>query len=182
MSDFKPLSMIGFFLFSFFPFFIIVSLSSNFKIDFKYFEINLYLVLIIIYLILFILTYFFFKKIKNDTNHRHIKIREIKNLNDLILNYILTYVFAFLPLFIDESIKASKSLAMFFLFIILMLIYIRTNLIYLNPIFIMLGLNIFQIIDENGNELIIISKKKYLIKNENIKVVTFNKNVLVDIE
>ncbi len=83
------------------------------------------------------------------------KITGFKDINDMSLEYIITYIFPLLFLnYTDFGVVAGLLI----IFVMIAYIYIRSDLIYMNPILNLLGYNIYKgVVDERN--IIIISKR-----------------------
>lgn len=83
------------------------------------------------------------------------KITEFKDINDMSLEYIITYIFPLLFLnYTDFGVVAGLLI----IFLMIAYIYIRSDLIYMNPILNLLGYNIYKGVADERN-IIIISKR-----------------------
>lgn len=91
------------------------------------------------------------------------KFTEIKNIDFNHLTFIATYI---LPLL---SFTLNDNRDIFFMIILLIFIgaiYIKTNLYYLSPVFILFNIKIYSATDESGEEKIIMTREKKMNKNE----------------
>lgn len=113
-----------------------------------------------------------------DNDGENLKI--IRQKNDVGVTFLVTYVF---PLFIDDINTIRNFIILVSMIIFLILLLLRTNLYYQNPILIMLGYKIYvvQISNpENRNllnkEIIAISREK-LVEGRVIKKKKLSDNV-----
>ncbi len=83
------------------------------------------------------------------------EIRDMEDKSDKFLEYIIAYIIPFLG-FSFDNIPDIVSLAI--VFVIISILYIRSDLIYMNPILNFLGYNLFKA-NSNDSEFMIISKK-----------------------
>jgi len=94
-----------------------------------------------------------------------------------VMSYIVTYIIPFIGL--DLSIFANLfSLCLFFL--MLMIIYINTNLIHINPMMNIFGYHIYEIENISGTIQTIISKKARLVKNDRIEIIMIGDNLFME--
>ena len=123
-----------FFLSSYSPMMIILAILF-------YNTISLYLIAVFFIITgLLFLSIGYMQKIKSPEN---IYIVKKNNVNNSILEYMITYIFPFFIEFNDISIQ--KFIALILFFIILFIVYKSTDLIYINPILNIFGYNIFEI-------------------------------------
>jgi len=100
------------------------------------------------------------------------KITEFENINDIGLEYIITYIFPFL--FINFS-DLSVLLALLVIFWVIGYIYINSDLIYMNPMLNLFGYNIYK--GHTGlGDITIISKRDVEEIRKN-KIVQLSNNV-----
>jgi len=95
-------------------------------------------------------------KISRSFTKRSYEIKEVTDRTSDALNYILPYILAF----VDIDLKKWQDVI--FLIIVLTLVYIvysNSNLIYINPIFILLGIKIYDAKLSTNERIIILSKK-----------------------
>jgi len=92
-------------------------------------------------------------------NERHTFNKIVKTEDDL-LSYIVTYL---LPLLSVNIVQLNSLIMNLALFALLGFIYVKNNLIYLNPLFLFFGYNIF--LTDNG-DIIISNYDIYELKNK----------------
>lgn len=87
-------------------------------------------------------------------NHRKTGcILNISHLDDSIVSYIMTY---FIPLMsLSYNSPLSDYVTNILLFALVMIIYIRMDLLYLNPVFILFGLNVYIIKVSNQDKFLL---------------------------
>jgi len=143
--------------------------SKNFdKITTEYAKIEFYKeivssnlwVLFFIFLILF--SYLTYKKFIAEVNTKSKmpqKFSNIKNIDFNHLTFIATYI---LPLLAFKLDTIKDIIFLFVLLFFIGAIYIKTNLYYLSPVFVLFGLKIFSANDEKGNECILMTQRNRL--------------------
>ncbi|MEM3504431.1 MAG: hypothetical protein QXS81_05085 [Candidatus Micrarchaeaceae archaeon] len=89
-------------------------------------------------------------------NYHHAKITDFENINDMSLEYIIAYIF---PLLFLNYTDWSVFLALLVIFLTIGYIYIRSDLIYMNPILSLFGYNIYKAQTNEGG-IVIISKRE----------------------
>lgn len=102
-----------------------------------------YLLLIIqVISILYMIYFFRFGGVKrNSMNKKIIKVLELRKIKDGTTNYILANV---LPIATIEMDNENKALFVIVLLTLLGYMYVRNNLLYINPIFDLIGVNVYE--------------------------------------
>lgn len=119
------------------PFHSILNASPQ---GFFFFGLSLLIILSIIALLKFLLL----------KGYKESEVSTYSNVGDTIMSYIVTYI---VPLTSIDIQKGNVLLANFFLFLIIAVIYTSNNLIYLNPIFILLKYHV--LLDEKTQKIVI---------------------------
>lgn len=91
-----------------------------------------------------------------------------------LLAYMFSYVFPFLELDLGSYID---SIIILFIFVILAVIYINSNMIYINPMLSVFGYKIYEIISETNDVYILITKKSKLPVGGSLDVYDLGSNV-----
>jgi hypothetical protein len=177
MAGLKLWVKIFLFISSFSPLAIIWGLRfKEYEFNILKWNINaLWLILIIILFSIFLLI-FVLEFSRRSNNPKKVKIKSLENLNRTHVEYLLTYVFAFLP------INTGSILAFVIFMLVLLVVYLKSNLIYVNPLLTILGYNILKINDENENNLIVITRRESFIKGETISLSVLSKDIFVEIK
>lgn len=79
-------------------------------------------------------------------------------MGDNIVSYVMTYIVPLTSL--SYSSSASEYTSNVLLFILIMVLYIRLDLVYLNPVLIILGWNTYHVIETNSDSFLL-TKAKY---------------------
>lgn len=147
---------LDFFLVSFLPLFIILILKASleyqslwknmFNLSLKHIFWLIITILIIIPLIALSLKFLYVIILKKDRRITKC-ITRISDVDDSIVSYIVTYIIPLTSLTYNSSM--SDYIANILLFSVVMIIYIRMDLIYLNPFFILIGLNVYKVTIDN---------------------------------
>ena len=103
-------------------------------------------------------------------NERSYKIKSIEDKNEQAVAYLMTYILPFIT--IGESSR-EEIMATILILIIIAVIYIKLDLIYINPIMLILGYYIYEIELENGTKRTLISSKRLRSYNINDTVCTY---------
>lgn len=86
------------------------------------------------------------------------QIKNIQSQNKEYITYLGTYILPFIAL---ETKSILDIAAYIVLFVTMGLIYIRTNLIFTNPMLLFFGYDLIEITDTNNNKNVCISKYKF---------------------
>lgn len=115
---------------------------------------------VFILMVFIVLSIFAFKKFTSELNSGYglpEQFREVKNMDFNHLTFIGTYILPLLAFTLDSM---RDMIFMVILMTFIGAIYIKTNLYYLSPVFILFGIKIYSAINENGEEKIIMSAEK----------------------
>jgi hypothetical protein len=106
----------------------------------------------------------FFQPIKEKTN-------SFINKNSDVMNYIVTYLIPFLSFNFD---KLNQTIAFAILIFVLAIVYIHSNIFYINPILIISGYKIYEI-----NDKYLIITKLTVKREKRLKLYRIHDNVYV---
>lgn len=146
------------FLSAYIPLFIIMGIKYFFKLIYNmqipYLKLTISIPIIpIITLIVIIILIHYFKKIINNSKsetEKFFDVNRIDEKNDIILTYLVPYFFSFVSINSPE-----EFLCCIVIFIIIFMIYINSEILYINPLFIFSGYNFYKIYSKNTNILLI---------------------------
>ena len=111
---------------------------------------------------------------RRDNNPQIIKVDSIEDLNKVHIEYLLTYVFVFLP---TTNISTFSFLTFL---IVLLIVYLKSNLIYVNPILSLLLYDVVKIKSNNEEIILLTRKKDNIIRNEKLRTSVLSKGVFVE--
>lgn len=155
------------FLVSYIPLFIILLIKNNDN------DVLVYSILILVFVPL-VLIYFMYKSVKNISGD-YVKIDKIENVNRISLEYFVAYIIPFLDFKLNEI---PDALSLIILLLFMCFIYVKSDLLYLNPILNILGFNVFKIISEK-RELMIITKKNIGELKDSEEIIPLSNDVLL---
>lgn len=148
---------VGLYVSSFFPLYILLIINnyesfSSWKkfISILYFEkpsVSLFWALILVLMLLSLLSLFIITRL--SLNERK-TFENVSRTEDNLLDYVVTYL---VPLLSIDVAKLNSLLVNAGLFLLLGFIYVKNNFVYLNPLFLFFGYNIFK----TSSEEVIIS-------------------------
>lgn len=173
------------FLTAYYPLFLILFVQNSNLIDkifregissIKWMNFNDSLIYgLIIGLIFFILLKIFIK-FQSKSNTSQFRVIKIKDVSHETLNYILTYLIAFLSLKLNDPKDIISILILLF---IIGIIYVNSNLLYINPFLQLLNYSIYELtikkdMAEKSTVIIAILPNNKIIKNEYINISLVN--------
>lgn len=130
------------FISSYFPLYIMIVILYFDKIRVGLLEKNKgWIIFIAIITICILISLLSILLLSNGKWCRKKSVGKLKRPDDTVLSYIMTYI---IPLISGENSSMQIYLANFLLFILIGYIYIRLNLIYLNPLWAMFGYLIYR--------------------------------------
>ena len=91
-------------------------------------------------------------KVNRDTR----KVTHVTSENEKVLSYLVTYLLPFLGFNLTDF---SDSIALVILFMAVGLLYIKADLIFINPVLMLFGYNIYLVTFENDQERVLLSKR-----------------------
>jgi len=109
-----------------------------------------------------ILLLIFINCISKDVNYYNIKDFEVVSEN--IVSYVMTYIVPLTTLTVQS--KLSDIVVNIILFLIIMILYVRLDLTYLNPVLLLFGYNIYKVY------LVQMNGKNYLNNNDSMYIIT----------
>lgn len=134
------------FISSYFPLFVMIIILWNKKICQGFREKNTFwIVFSVVVVIMIFMSIFSVIFLKKGNYSKRIDIKQISRPDDTVLSYVMTYV---IPLVSGEGSSNEVFIVNFLLFILIGYIYIRLNLIYLNPLWAIFGYTIYKMEDE----------------------------------
>lgn len=143
------------FVSSYFPLYIVVIILYASKIQKALLEKDIlgicFLLIITFLIIISIMSVILLRK---GTGYRKRSIKNVENPDDTVLSYIMTYI---IPLVTNGDNSCEVYIVNILLFILIGYIYLRLNLIYLNPLWSICGYLIYK--DDNGIIITNISKE-----------------------
>jgi hypothetical protein len=100
-------------------------------------------------------TMVFLREIRKTTNPKKITVNSRENITGEYVLYVVNYVIPFLVTEFTDQQLFTLVVMLFFVIIL----YVRSNLIHVNPMFALFGYRLFAITDEESNMIHILSKR-----------------------
>lgn len=158
------------FISSYFPLLAIFSIQNANK------ESYWYLIPVITGVIACIILLIFIKWVVGSAARDEV-VAEIQRKDAEVMSYIVTYIFPFMDL---DFADISNLLSLGIFFLILMIIYINSNLIHINPMLNLSGYHIYEIQTPQGSKHTIISKQCRLVKGTKLQVVMIGDDLFME--
>lgn len=105
---------------------------------------------------------------KTKINPDESKLSSINSKNELVTSYLATYILPFLGFNLSNI---YDQISLLIIFIVIGLLYIKADLIFINPTLMLFGYNIYDVMLDNKVKRILISKRDIntLRLSENLK-------------
>jgi len=144
------------FISSYFPLYIIIVLLSyehfNSKenllklVKYEDLGVSIFITVLLILIVVSLWTVWDLKKTKANEN---VSLSNIEKMEEAMMVYFMTYV---VPLLADDFLEVDTLITNISLFLLIGFMYVRSNLIYLNPLWLIFGYSVYK---ANGNFIII---------------------------
>lgn len=122
------------------------------------------IILIIIFCIMVYLSNYLINTSKKTTN-KYFKVSNVDERTDMILSYFVPYIISFISLKTTEEIISALII-----FLFIFLIYYSSELLYINPIFMLFGYKFYHLYTEKNHVLILSKQDLYRNIGETITV------------
>lgn len=107
-----------------------------------------------------------------------IPVKRGEKKNGEALNYIVTYVVPFMA--VDQQ-SAADLAALCILFAVMCYIYINSNLVYTNPTLAFIGYAVYAVETEQGNAIVVVSRRDGPIQTGPLSLVWLSENVYLEV-
>ena len=111
-------------------------------------------------------------------NSLPIKINKVKRKDTEILNYVVAYLIPFVAIIQPEPDK-KMIIAFILFFAFLAFLYIKSNVLWINPLLSIMGYHMYEITAENDTDFTLITKKRN-IKASNLIVTKIGNEILFE--
>ena len=105
-------------------------------------------------------------------------VEKISGKDTEAMSYIVTYLIPFLDIKLDE---VSSSVSLLLLFVVIAVLYVHSNLIYINPTLNLLGYHLFEIELEDGMTSALLSERRFVERGVSIPVVSLGEQILLEV-
>ncbi len=160
------------FLSSYSPLFVILGLRNSFGNDDVSFAFYAIALGSIMFLFLYIRT-------NADVTPDSIKIKSVSSRDADVMSYIVSYLLPFL----DISFKdIPNAISLGILIAVIAIIYIKSNMVYVNPILNLAGYHLFEVESESGKVSALICKQSYVRAGSSVDAVPLGDFALLERE
>lgn len=151
------------FISSYFPLYVMLIILYARKIMTGFYEKNIvWIISFIVLLILIAISFGSLILLKAGTGNRKKAIENLERPDDTVLSYIMTYI---IPLVANEDSSVEVYIVNILLFILIGYIYLRLNLIYLNPLWAMFGHIVYR---DSNKDIIITNLSRESLRNKKV--------------
>lgn len=105
--------------------------------------------------------------IKSTKNSMSLRIKSVQKMDTVYIEYLFTYVIPFIS---SDYSSLVDVISLFIFLMIAGIIYINSDLLYVNIFFCIREYHLFKIVNEEQDEYIVLSKKKQLYVDKIIEV------------
>lgn len=149
------------FISSYFPLYIIVIVLYFSKILNGILEFNILIIgFAMLTAALILISFMSVCLLRKGKGSREKVVKDLENPDDTVLSYIMTYIF---PLVANGDNSKEVYIVNILLFILIGYIYLRLNLIYLNPLWAMFGYIIYR---DTNKEIVITNISREILKHK----------------
>ncbi len=89
-----------------------------------------------------LIMFLFIKRRYREGGRSQAKVVEVEKRDENVMGYIATYLVPFVTFPVDSP---QKTLALLALFVVLLVLYVNSNMIYINPMFNLVGYHLYEI-------------------------------------
>ena len=93
------------------------------------------------------------------------------------MSYIVTYLLPFLNI---SQKNWGDAISLLLVYLVVAVIYINSNLIYINPVLIVAGYRLFEVVSTAGKPNALITRRDYIAPGEELSVVSLGNYVLFE--
>ncbi|MDD4157709.1 MAG: hypothetical protein PHY08_14185 [Candidatus Cloacimonetes bacterium] len=148
-----------------------IQIIAQHKTEFISLNIIPLIVIITIILILIfpnLILEFILKDTRSSINFKDLYVQSVQKMNHIYMEYLVSYIIPFLSFDYSNFFDMVSLLILLFTICI---IYINSDLLYVNINFSIRGYNLFKVYTKKQDEYIVLSKDKQLYPNKILKVI-----------
>jgi hypothetical protein len=105
-------------------------------------------------------------------------VEKVSGKDSEAMSYIVTYLIPFLDIKLNEL---SSLISLLLLFLVVGVLYVHSNLIYINPTLNLLSYHLFEIEVEGGKTSALLSKRRFVERGASILVVSLGEQILLEV-
>ncbi len=102
------------------------------------------------------------KDTKRTSNPKQVKVKSVNKMNHIYMEYLISYIIPFLAFDFSDFFDMA---ALMLLITTIGIIYINSDLLYININFNIRGYNLYNIIDDKNKDYMLLSKKSRIKKD-----------------
>lgn len=153
----------------------------------EFISLNIIPLIVIVTIILIIIVpnlilEFILRDTKRSIDFKDLYVQSVQKMNHIYMEYLVSYIIPFLSF--DYS-NFFDMISLLILLFTICIIYINSDLLYVNINFSIRGYNLFKVYTKKQNEYMVLSKEKQLYPNKILKVVYISgssERIALDIE
>lgn len=104
-------------------------------------------------------------------------VADVKSRDGDIMSYIVTYVLPFLAVKLEDTVDV---LSFGVILVVVGVLYVNSNLIYVNPLLNLRGYHLFEVVDSNRKTVMLVTKSPYIRNESSIRVVSLGDYVVLE--
>jgi hypothetical protein len=120
-----------------------------------------------------------FMRVSGRTSTRGVAVVHARQRDGDVAGYVVGYLLPFLDLDVG---MIGDALSLGVLLLVVGVIYVHSNMIYVNPLLAASGLHLFEVDQEGGNPVNVLTRRKHLRPGEVISVVSLGDYALLEKE
>ena len=128
-------------------------------------------------LFVLIVTLIYFQPFASRRNPQQLAVSEVQGRDPDVMSYIATYLLPFVT-FSLETWQQQIAIAIFVF--VIGFIYVRSNMIYINPMLILFGLHVYEVTEKDTKEHFFVLSQKRVRHGSIVNVVNLRRGVLLE--
>jgi len=104
------------------------------------------------------------------------QVASITRLDSESLNYIVAYVIPFLAI---PYAQDSQGIALLIFFVVLAILFVKSNMLHINPMLNLVGYHLYKVTNEEGIEFPLITRRRIL-RGERLSVIKLGDEILLE--
>ena len=105
--------------------------------------------------------------VEKDSKVRLIDVKQKSDISHVFLIYHILYFIPFIPIPINTGVWTLENVIIISIVILIIIfIYVRTNTIYVNRVFLLKNYKVFKVKDTNGNDYVILTKENLFLTSK----------------
>jgi hypothetical protein len=118
-----------------------------------------------------------FLRVAGTIGSDRLVVEKISGKDTEAMSYIVAYLIPFLDIKIDDP---ANYLSLLVLFLVVAVLYIHSNLIYINPTLNLMGYHLFEIEIEGGKSAALLTKRTFVERGRQIAAISLGEQILFE--